>query len=239
MINSNVCGLHPLKYVLVEADELSLDAKPLVTAFERHQHRMMAVCDVKSTIHLWSFRDGKSQLIHALPGHHSEATAMCFLRDEKEVAVGSSKGVLSLWNIERPKGTKSLDAAPTVFKAHSSSVRVMLTMGERLATAADAAIKLWDLRTRNCIVELKHHKAAVGDLDMLEANSLLASGGCDNLVKIWDLRYPEKFIATVGEHNDEVSCVRFCPSNRMLISGGNDKIVKLYQPNGKNYGCVG
>ena len=59
------------------------------------------------------------------------------------------------------------EAQPAVWKGHSTSLNAMVCIaGERIATAADSVIKLWDVRTRGCIVELKHHTGKVTTMDV-------------------------------------------------------------------------
>jgi WD40 repeat protein len=79
-------------------------------------------------------------------------------------------------------------------------VSVLTSLGDsdRVASTcgSDPSIKLWDLKSKSLIIELKHHNQSVTAMDFCRNTSILASGAEDNTINFWDLRYPEKYLST-------------------------------------------
>ncbi len=57
-------------------------------------------------------------------------------------------------------------------------------------------------------------------------SSVVASGGSDRAVKLWDL--PNNTVTTLGSHTDTVNAVAFSPDGQLLVSGGDDHACKLW-----------
>ncbi len=57
---------------------------------------------------------------------------------------------------------------------------------------------------------------------------LLASGGFDNLIKLWDWQGNEESIATLEGRSASVICLRFSHNDNTLFSAGGDRTVKLW-----------
>ena len=57
-------------------------------------------------------------------------------------------------------------------------------------------------------------------------NSLIASAGGHNTIKLWDLR--RNTVKMLRGHNDKVNSVAFSPNGRLLVSGSEDRTVKMW-----------
>lgn len=75
---------------------------------------------------------------------------------------------------------------------------------------ADGSIRLWDLRSGECVVTLKGHKGAVSALRYNRSGALLASGSKDTDVIVWDVA-GEAGLFRLRGHKDQVTdLVRGC-----------------------------
>ena len=57
-------------------------------------------------------------------------------------------------------------------------------------------------------------------------NSLVASAGGQNTIKLWDLR--ENTVKTLTGHKDKVNSVIFSPDGRLLVSASEDSTLKIW-----------
>ena len=57
-------------------------------------------------------------------------------------------------------------------------------------------------------------------------NSLVASAGGHNTIKLWSLR--ENTVKTLRGHKDKVNSVAFSPDGRLLVSGSEDSTIKIW-----------
>ncbi len=57
-------------------------------------------------------------------------------------------------------------------------------------------------------------------------NSLVASAGGHNTIRLWNLR--ENTMKTLTDHKDGVNSVAFSPDGKLLVSGSEDRTVKIW-----------
>ena len=57
---------------------------------------------------------------------------------------------------------------------------------------------------------------------------IIASGGDDKTIKLWDLT-TGKILRTLKGHRDSIRAIAFSPDGQLLVSGGNDCTLKIWQ----------
>jgi uncharacterized protein with WD repeat len=81
---------------------------------------------------------------------------------------------------------------------------------------------------------LQGHTHAVTSVVFSPDGKTLASGSCDDTIKLWDVA-TAKNTATLHGHTDGVNSVAFSPGGKALVSASNDNTVKLWDvATGKN-----
>lgn len=76
-------------------------------------------------------------------------------------------------------------------------------------------------------MDLEGHDLPVRSLAYSPDGQTLASGSCDHLIKLWDLK-TGKESATLKGHKNEVNSVAYNPDGKTVASGSYDKTVKFW-----------
>ncbi len=113
-------------------------------------------------------------------------------------------------------------------QGHASPISCFRLLSNRelaSSSAEDNIIKIWDLRSGNCIKNLIGHTKEVSCLQLLSTGDLV-SGSDDNLLKIWDLK-KGICIKNLTGHTDAIYCLEVL-ANGELISGSRDGSIKVW-----------
>ncbi|KAJ0395737.1 hypothetical protein P43SY_004268 [Pythium insidiosum] len=100
----------------------------------------------------------------------------------------------------------------------------------QLVTAGrNLLLRLWDLETFTCLRTIKAHQTPVLSLDFDPSGTLLATGGSDRAVKVFDV---DKGFCTHNfrRHSGIVTLVKFHPDPKrlLLVSASDDATVRLW-----------
>ncbi|KAK8792023.1 hypothetical protein WA158_005400 [Blastocystis sp. Blastoise] len=131
-------------------------------------------------------------------GHHLSPTCICLSPDEHYVYTGSKDCDIIQWDIETGKKV-------TYFKGCRE--------------------------TRGNTEELKNFKGHHGDVysvDIAFDGNLLASGGKDQYIRIFDVREGGKQKEEFKGHKGSIYTVKFKPNSYTLYSGGEDRVIKSW-----------
>ncbi len=108
-----------------------------------------------------------------------------------------------------------------------SGVFVLTVLGDgRLASGSfDQSIKLWDVKTGQCVQTLQRHSEEVTALTLL-GDGRLASGSSDSSIKLWDVKTGQ-CVQTLQGHSRGVNALTLLGDGR-LASGSFDESIKLW-----------
>ena len=109
------------------------------------------------------------------------------------------------------------------FSAHKEAIRGLAfsPSDNKFATCSDdVTIKIWDFATCKSDVTLTGHGWDVKCVDWHPRLSVLASGGKDNLVKLWDPRTGGDAIATLHGHRNTLLRCFWNANERHLLTAG-------------------
>ncbi|CAK9024010.1 Cell division cycle protein 20 homolog (p55CDC) [Durusdinium trenchii] len=202
---------------------------------------MLAVA-LGQTVYLWNAETGGIEELCQCEGEDDYITSVKFVQEGGGyLAVGSNFGETKLWDIETCKLLRSMDGHSARVSSLSWNQHI-LSSGSR-----DSTIVHHDVRVaEHKVASLQGHLQEVCGLTWSPDGQMLASGGNDNLLCLWDARYAEGGRQTVQsprlkitDHLAAVKALAWCPHQRnVLASGGGtaDRTIKIW--NAANGACL-
>ncbi|GBE83646.1 WD repeat-containing protein [Sparassis crispa] len=181
---------------------------------------ILAVALAENT-YIW--RADSGEVVHL--GEAPEATyvaAVDFSNDGQFLGVGLGSGAVELWDVETQTKLRTM-------AGHASQV-ACLSWYEHLLTSGCGDGSIWhhDVRVaRHKVGELMGHQGEVCGLKWRSDGELLASGGNDNVVNVWDGRVGDVSPGTRSaarwtkrNHTAAVKAVAWCPWQPSLLASG-------------------
>jgi len=185
-----------------------------------------------NTVYIWNANTGEVSPLLTLP---SEVDYVCSVKwtppdvGGRFLAVGVSDGTSSLWDVEHSKKMRTL-------KGHSDRVSSMSWNKHILSSGSRSGeIMHSDVRGREHLVsKVRGHQREVCGLSWSNDGKTLASGGNDNLIKLWTSGHLDSAKSTLSEHQAAVKALAWCPwQNNLLASGAGtaDRAIKIWNAN--------
>ncbi|KAJ3260859.1 ubiquitin-protein transferase activating protein [Boothiomyces macroporosus] len=171
---------------------------------------------LEDTVYIWNGDTGDVSEFCKTKGDDYIASVQ-WAGDGSYLAVGLSNGDAQIWDVDSFSKIRSM-------KGHTSRVGVLSWDRHILSSGArDGSIWNHDVRIANHkTAELLGHTSEVCGLKWRPDGGLLASGGNDNLVQIWDARSSVPRM-TKTNHNAAVKAVSWCPWQINLLATGGGK----------------
>lgn len=174
---------------------------------------------------------------HRCRGHSEEGYGLCWSPFTKgRLISGSNDAKICMWDIEGAKDVE-LNAVRT-WSGHSAVVSDVDFHKHSChlfgSVSDDSSLKVWDLREQSeATPMLQALKAHDGDANCLSFNPfsefLLASGGTDNMVHLWDLRCMLKPLHSLEGHEAGVYQVSWSPHcETVLASSSADGRINIW-----------
>lgn len=89
-------------------------------------------------------------------------------------------------------------------------------------------VHLWDAVTGRKLDAIKVQSPyAIGCIDVSDDGRLVATGGSDKVVRLWDV-HAREFRHTLNGHVDRVRCVAINSANSLIVSGDEDGAVRVW-----------
>lgn len=181
----------------------------------------LAVALCEST-YIWNAETGNVDLLGTAP-EGSYVSAVNFTPDGTFLGVGNGNGDVEVWDMETTQKLRTMSG-------HQAQVASLSWNNHILASGcADGSIWFHDVRVaQHKVMQLLGHEGEICGLTWRADGELLASGGNDNVVNIWDGRTGSSGddwrgtpLYTKNNHTAAVKAMAWCPwQNNLLATGG-------------------
>ncbi|MFH4977842.1 hypothetical protein AB6A40_004551 [Gnathostoma spinigerum] len=117
---------------------------------------------------------------------------------------------------------------------------IVLCCGGRnlISASSDTTVKVWNAQKGFCMSTLRTHRDYVRALAYAKDVELVASGGFDQLIYLWDVATLTKLTAlnntvttsSLSGNKDSIYSLAMNPSGTVIISGSTEKVLRVFDP---------
>jgi WD40 repeat protein len=177
--------------------------------------------------------------LRTLRGHEDQVWGLAFSPDGKSLVSTSKDGQLALWRVdpEEPIGASAESAIhfeplrPGALYGLLSLEEVRSFNGRLVARfktdLTQAVVQLHEAKSDRLLFRLSAHRINVASIEFSPSDRLLATGGHDNIIRLWETATGKERLVLRG-HLTAVSALVFTSDERTLASGSTDGTVKLW-----------
>ncbi len=172
-------------------------------------------------VFLWDLDTGN--ILKKFEGHTDWVLSATFSSDEQQIASSSWDGAVYLWDVN--SGAQLTKLSQCDSGARFNKLVYSPDGKYLLAAAANRAITVWDLASRQVQNTVYGHYAAVWSVAFSPDAQSIVSASVDRSIRVWDASSVLNS-NIVGRHGDEVWDAVYSPDGKQIASGGWDG--KLY-----------
>mmetsp|Transcript_127206 Transcript_127206/g.284460 ORF Transcript_127206/g.284460 Transcript_127206/m.284460 type:complete len:500 (+) Transcript_127206:89-1588(+) len=176
------------------------------------------------------FDAAKEKLAQKLLGHSKKVVSV-LLHPTKEVVLSASQDATArVWVCNDAADWKQAYTCNSVVRKHKAEVSDLSIhpTGDYFATSSlDKSWGLHDLATGRCVRHVQELGCAYDCMKFHPDGLILAGGGKDNTVAVWDIK-DQVTVATLTGHEGEITALSFSENGYYLASASKDGTVKLW-----------
>lgn len=155
-----------------------------------------------------------------LQAHSYPIKAMEWSRNKRLLITSDSNGIVKYWNLAMTNLNEI-----TIHNAPIKDLSFSFNDAKFCTASDDSTIKIIDVFEGKIERTLIGHNWDIRKAKFHKSMALIASGGKDNLVKLWDPRQ-ETALVTYHYHKNTILSMQFY-KEYYLISGGKDQVIKM------------
>lgn len=178
---------------------------------------------------LWDVANSKEQ--RTLKGPRAYVTGLAWSPDGLKLAASSEDEVARVWTLagEEAPVVLSGHAYPVTGVAWSADGQTVATVaGDDTRLTKPGELKLWDTQTWQARVTATDHKQAALCVAFSPDSKLVASGGLDERVILYNLPSGEP-VGFYGGHSRPVNTLAFVPKSSLIVSGSGGGFKGMHE----------
>lgn len=209
-----------------------------------HNSKMIASSSLDQSVKLWT---SNRQRLHPRSPmmHDASVFGISFSPNDKILASSSKDGKIKLWKTDNGMPLNGLKDKHITgkqdywiysvdFNPKRPNDLQIVSAGFSTGNSIDSRLRLWwDVtgdQPKSDIIgsrQKDHHEGVVYIVRFSPEGDIIASGGIDNKVKLWDVKR-KKLIATLSEHKQSVYGLSFSSDGSRLASASEDQTIKVW-----------
>lgn len=182
-------------------------------------------------------------LIHQIQAHTHWINDIRLVQNDRKLVSASSDATVRIWDTKRLR--RGADELGTTIGRHGDFVKCLASPSPTstwIASAGlDRKIMLWDLNHPGEKLKLEARETSSGGNDQCSIYALsatptiLASGGPDCMVRMWDARSSDLITKFIG-HTDTVRDILISDDGETILSSSSDETIKIWSTRARR--CV-
>jgi WD40 repeat protein len=155
----------------------------------------------------------------------SDLEALSISQDRSVLATGSVTGRIVVYDLDSGRVRAEFDGPDSLRTIALSPDGASIATGCGELNDSPKPVQLWDVQTGNCLHTLIGHTSGVKCVTFSPDGKIVASGGYDGTIRIWDVERGSERLALRTPQSKAILSVDFAPSGESLITGSVDTIV--------------
>lgn len=186
------------------------------------------------TVYVWDAATGSIVELMTLECPEDYVCSVAWLPGETgdgHLAIGTASGSTELWDVKTTRALRRMDGHSARISALAWNTHI-LSSGSRDSTVVHHDVRVRDHAVGSCTTG---HTQEVCGLAWSPDGSMLATGGNDNLVCLWNASTTgsrgQDPLHSLGDHNAAVKALAWCPHDRNVLATGAgtaDRTIKLW-----------
>ena len=197
------------------------DSEVNAVTFSPNGHTLASVSG-DGVLKLWNA--GNGDLLGAPIAVGEALTDVAFSPDGQQIIAGGADGSVQIFSVT----SREHHTVPQLNHLDAVNSIAFSPDGAMASASTDGTVRIWNPASGHSVGPLTGHQGPVYGVAFSPDGRVLASGGSDYNVLLWDAATGRRIGAPLSGHTDVVRSVAFSPDGRLLASGSADRTIRVW-----------